>query len=139
METNRRTLLIAGLAATVPAASLVAAAPKNVATTHDTNWPAPALDGELRFDETAQAAGADDFGHIIHKMPQGVLVPGPDTDVAETIRWVAERGGKFAPRGQGHSVFGRAMAHDGIVGDMSRLRTVHGVESDRIVVDAGAK
>ncbi|MEA2790909.1 MAG: cytokinin dehydrogenase [Acetobacteraceae bacterium] len=101
--------------------------------------PAPALDGELRVDETARAAAADDFGHIVHAMPQGVLQPASDDDVAETVRWVAQRGGKFAARGQGHSVFGRSMAGDGIVGDMSLLRTVHSVESDRIVVDAGAK
>ena len=35
-------------------------------------------------------------------------------------------GRKFAPRGRGHSVFGRSMARAGIVGDMSRLRAIRG-------------
>jgi FAD/FMN-containing dehydrogenase len=100
--------------------------------------PPPMLDGEIRFDKAARIAAARDFGHIVHEIPAGVLLPGSAADVAATIRWAARRRRKFAPRGQGHSVFGRAMARGGIVGDMSRLRAVHGVQGDRVVVDAGA-
>lgn len=35
-------------------------------------------------------------------------------------------------------MFGRAQVRDGVVADMGRLRTVHAVEPDRVVVDAGA-
>jgi FAD/FMN-containing dehydrogenase len=35
-------------------------------------------------------------------------------------------------------VFGRGQAGDGIVADMRRLRTVHAIEDDRVVADAGA-
>src|SRR5712672_30615 len=38
--------------------------------------PPPPLDGELRFDEVTRNGRADDFGHIVHKMPEGVLLPG---------------------------------------------------------------
>ena len=31
--------------------------------------PPPPLDGELRFDEATRNERADDFGHIVHKMP----------------------------------------------------------------------
>lgn len=54
------------------------------------------------------------------------------------VRSAAERGRPFAAQGQRHSVFGRAQVRDGVVADMGRLRTVHAVEPDRVVVDAGA-
>jgi FAD/FMN-containing dehydrogenase len=60
--------------------------------------PPPPLDGELRFDEPTRNARADDFGHIVHKIPEGVLLSGSADDVAKTIQWIAPRGGKFAPR-----------------------------------------
>jgi FAD/FMN-containing dehydrogenase len=59
--------------------------------------------------------------------------------VAKTIRWAAPRGLKVAPRGNGHSTFGRSQAEDGIVADLSRLRRFGAVEGGRIVVGAGAK
>ena len=98
----------------------------------------PPLDGEIRFDDQARAATADDFGHLVHRAPAGVLLPASEGDVATTVRWVAGQGGTFAAQGQRHSVFGRAQARDGIVADMRRLRTVHRVRHDRVVVDAGA-
>jgi FAD/FMN-containing dehydrogenase len=51
----------------------------------------------------------------------------------------AGRGYKVAPHGQGHSVFGRSQIRDGIVSDLTQLRTVRSVHDDRIVVDGGAK
>ena len=99
---------------------------------------APRLDGEIRFDEATRAAAAEDFGHIVHKTPAGVLLPGSDSDVAATIRWARLLRGKVAPRGQRHSVWGRSQVRSGIVIDMTRLRTVHSVHGDRVAVDAGA-
>ena len=96
------------------------------------------LDGELRLDEATRAAAADDFGHIVHKTPNGVLLPGSPHDVATVVEWANRRGQQVAPQGQSHSVYGRAQVADGIVIDMSLLRTVHDVEADRVVVDAGA-
>ena len=51
---------------------------------------------------------------------------------------VASCGLKVAARGQGHSIYGRAMAGAGIVLDMKSMSAVHQVRSDHIVVDAGA-
>ncbi|RZL92010.1 MAG: FAD-binding protein, partial [Variovorax sp.] len=59
-------------------------------------------------------------------------------DIAETIQWAASCGRRVAPRGQGHSVFGRSQVHDGVVIDMAQLRAVHRIQSNRIVVEAGA-
>ncbi len=98
----------------------------------------PPLDGEIRFDQQTRAAAADDFGHIVHRTPESVLLPASDQDVAATVRWAAGRGRSLAPQGRRHSVFGRGQVHGGIVIDMRRLRTVHRVQSDRVVVDAGA-
>jgi FAD/FMN-containing dehydrogenase len=98
----------------------------------------PPLDGELRFDQATRSGRADDFGHIVHKMPEGVLLPGSADDVAKTIRWTAPRGGRFAPQGQRHSTFGRSQVPDGIVAAMSTLRCIGPVDGDRVVVEAGA-
>jgi cytokinin dehydrogenase len=98
----------------------------------------PPLDGELRFDDRARAAAADDFGHLVHRTPEGVLVPGSDEDVAAVVRWAAGHGHTVAAQGQRHSVFGRGQVDGGIVADLRRLRTIHDLRQDRVVVGAGA-
>lgn len=97
------------------------------------------LDGELRFDAAARSLRADDFGHIVHKLPEAVLLPASAGDVARTIRWAAQRGSRFAPQGRRHSTFGRAQVPAGTVADMSTLRCIGAVERDSVVVEAGAK
>jgi cytokinin dehydrogenase len=100
--------------------------------------PPPQLEGELRFDEATRTGRADDFGHIVHHVPEGVLLPGSADDVAKTIRWTARRGGRFAPQGQRHSTFGRSQVPAGIVADMAALGHIGPVEGGRVVVGAGA-
>lgn len=51
----------------------------------------PPLDGEIRFDDRARAAAAEDFGHLVHHTPEGVVLPASDEDVAAAVRWAAER------------------------------------------------
>jgi FAD/FMN-containing dehydrogenase len=92
----------------------------------------------MHFDDKTRAAAAHDFGNLVHRQPKGVLHPLSDRDLSQTMRWAAARGLKVAPRGRGHSVFGRSQAADGIVIDMTRFRTIDGVQGDRVVVDAGA-
>ena len=91
----------------------------------------PPLDGELRFDEVTRNGHVGDFGHIVHRVPGGVLRPGSADDVAKTIRWAAPRGGRFAPQGRRHSTFGRSQVPGGIVADMSTLRSIGPVDGDR--------
>jgi cytokinin dehydrogenase len=98
----------------------------------------PPMDGQLCFDQVARGAAAEDFGHIVHKAPDAVLIPGSDTDVAAAIKWVSDRGRTLAPQGQSHSVFGRSEAQDGVVAAMSALHAVGPVKGDRITVEAGA-
>ena len=99
----------------------------------------PGLDGELRFDEATRRAAADDFGHLVHRAPEAVLLAASGDDVAKTIRWAGRRGLEFAARGNSHSTFGRSQVEHGVVADVSRLRDIGAVEGDRIVVGAGAK
>jgi FAD/FMN-containing dehydrogenase len=98
----------------------------------------PPLDGELVVAPAARAAAADDFGHLVRRMPLAVLRPGSVQDIAAMIRWSSENGWQIAARGLGHSVFGRSQVAGGIVVDMSTLDGIRHVERDQVVVDAGA-
>ena len=51
---------------------------------------------KLRFDEVTRNERADDFAHIVHTVPEGVLLPMSADDIAKTIEWTAQRGAKFA-------------------------------------------
>lgn len=95
-------------------------------------------DADIRLDEATRAAAADDFGHLVHRIPHAVLRPTSARDVAMGARWAAQDGRRFAPQGRRHSVFGRAQVDGGVVADMTALRTVHAVADDRVTVDAGA-
>ncbi len=138
MDSNRRAILIAGLAATAAGGRAGRAATEGASVAQSGKEVPPPVDGTLRIDEESRAAAAEDFGHILHRTPEGILLPGSNRDVATMIRWAGHFRRKIAPRGQSHSVYGRAQVRDGIVIDMSRLRAVHEVRNDRIVVGAGA-
>ena len=129
---DRRALLISAASA-VTGAGVGAAQTEQAAKVS-----LPSLDGSLQFDESSRAAATDDFGHIVRNRPESVLLPGSERDVATAIRWAGERGRKVAARGQGHSVYGRAQARDGLVIDMRPLRQVHAIADDHVVVGAGA-
>ncbi|MEO3803111.1 FAD-binding protein [Nonomuraea sp. B1E8] len=102
-------------------------------------WP-DATVGTVEFDfdpETVEAA-AEDFGHLVRRRPAAVHRPASTQDVARAVRWAVQRRMPLAARGQGHSVYGRAQAENGLVIDMTGLDAVHAVEPDRVIVDAGA-
>jgi FAD/FMN-containing dehydrogenase len=131
MNRDRRTMLMAGLAASVP--GVACGTPMSPGT------PARlSLDGSFHVDEPTRAAAATDFGRLIHRKPDGVVVSASARDIAATLRWAAAHARRVAARGRGHSVFGRSQVSDGIVIDLARLRAIHLVRRDRIVVDAGA-
>ncbi|AXX30520.1 FAD-binding protein [Actinosynnema pretiosum subsp. pretiosum] len=76
-----------------------------------------------------------DFGGVISRRPRAVLRP----TSFEEIRTALLDGLVLTPRGQGHSTRGQAQSEGGIVLDMTGFDTVHQVEDDRLVVDAGAR
>jgi cytokinin dehydrogenase len=132
---NRRTLLCAGVGLTATLASGTNKA--------DTPTVACQCDGRsegARFDcgKNVCAEAAQDFGNIVHRLPRAVLKPAGNADVVAAMRWTAGQKLKIAARGQGHSTYGRCMTADGVVIDMSSLKTIHEIRPDRVVVDAGA-
>src|SRR5262245_50463697 len=135
MTMSKRTLLRTALGCSAALATRAggAATPANLDACE-----MPSLGGELRCDAPALAAAADDFGHLVRRRPQAVFRPASPRDIGGLMRWAGSRGLKVVPRGQGHSIYGRAMAEGGVVLDMSTMSAIHHVEPDRIVVEAGA-
>ena len=72
--------------------------------------PAPPLKGRLLVGNAALSAGADDFGHIVHRRPRAVLQPGDIGDIVIMLRFSNEHGILAAPRGEGHATYGQAQA-----------------------------
>ena len=135
MTPDRRTFLTAGFGGTAALAS----------RTHGLMTPARSHAGEMPFssgdldsDPNVRTAAAQDFGHLIYKRPRAVFRPATRYDIASLMRHAAHQGLKVAARVQGHSIYGRALAEDGIVIDMGKISTIRAVEPDRVVVEAGA-
>ena len=99
----------------------------------------PVLDGSLFVDAAHLQAAGDDFGHLVHRIPAAVLLPGSLADVLKMVRYAREQGVKVAMRGQGHAQFGQCQVDAGLVIDSSSLDTIHSLTSDRARVDAGVR
>jgi cytokinin dehydrogenase len=96
------------------------------------------LPGNVSLDPNVRAATDHDFGRLVHRQPRGVLRPASSADIASLMRWAKGQGIKVAARGQGHSIYGRALVSDGIVVDMGAMNSIRDIKHDRVVVDAGA-
>lgn len=102
----------------------------------------PALDGELLTDAGTLAEAADDFGHIVHRSPVAVLVPGSVEDIARMVRFGHAHGIKVAAArgiGESHSCNGQSQVEGGVVIDMRALRTIHSIGAHSADVDAGVR
>jgi FAD/FMN-containing dehydrogenase len=99
----------------------------------------PDLDGELVVDAASLAEAADDFGHIIQRMPVAVLRPGSVQDIRTLVQFANHHHIQVAMRGQGHATFGQAQAEAGVVIDSRTLHTIHHVDAYTAVVDAGVR
>jgi FAD/FMN-containing dehydrogenase len=134
LQINRRALLTGAAAATV-----VALDPAGLGWLTEADAApgvqVPGLDGELVVDDEA----ADDYGHIVHNKPLAVLRPGSVRDIQRMICFANDHGLKVAMRGQGHSTYGQAQVKAGVVIDSRTLATIHRVDRDRAVVDAGVQ
>jgi hypothetical protein len=103
MDSNRRAILIGGLAATAEIGRAGRAATQGASVAQPGKEAPPQVDGTLRFDDESRAAAAEDFGHIARRILEGLLRPGSDQDVATMIRWAGDMSRKIAPQGQRHS------------------------------------
>ena len=87
----------------------------------------------------AVTAAADDFGHIIHRVPSLVAFPACAGAVASVARYANRDGRALVPRGAGHSVYGQGQSDGGIICDMTRLDTVTVEDGRTISAGAGAR
>jgi FAD/FMN-containing dehydrogenase len=102
----------------------------------------PKLDGALLFDASTRAKAADDFGHIISKTPNAVLVPGSVGDIVAIMKFARKHGIAVAGSrgiGESHSMYGQAQIEAGIIIDMRALAEIHEVDADSALVDAGVR
>ncbi len=136
----RRSLLQGALAAAVTAFN-----PMNrswAATPDASTVSLPALDGQLLMDAQTRQRAADDFGHIVHRVPWAVLVPGSVHDIVKMVRFARTYQLKIAGArgiGESHSTQGQSQVEAGIVIDMSALSTIHEVGATSAWVDAGVR
>ena len=135
MPSDRRTFLSAGLGVTAALASHGTGLTTVAQAVSSESTPLP---DNVRLDAEIRAAAAHDFGQLIHRQSRGVLKPATAADIASLMRWAKGHGVKVAARGQGHSIYGRALVSDGIVVDMSAMTAIRDITPDRVVVDAGA-
>jgi cytokinin dehydrogenase len=84
------------------------------------------LSGTLLFDDAARQTAADDFGHILHRLPLAVLKPGSVQDIVKLVQFANRRDLKVAIRGNGHAMFGQTQVEGGVVIDSNTLNSVRG-------------
>ncbi|OEL30386.1 Cytokinin dehydrogenase 10 [Dichanthelium oligosanthes] len=78
---------------------------------------------KIHTDHGSTAKASSDFGHIVEAIPNGVFHPTSPADITALIRLSISQSKPFtvAPRGQGHSARGQALAPGGIVIDMRSM------------------
>jgi FAD/FMN-containing dehydrogenase len=97
----------------------------------------PPLDGTLSSDPTVIASHADDFGHIVHRTPIAVLLPGSVDDIVKVVKFCRSHNIKVATRGRGHTAFGQSQVDAGVSIDLGPLNEIHSITRHHAVVDAG--
>jgi cytokinin dehydrogenase len=85
-------------------------------------------------DSAALTRVSTDFGGMIRRRPDAVLVPRTAADIAAVIR----TGVPVTARGRGHSTHGQSLVDGGVLVDMAGLGAVHRVRPGYAVVDGGA-
>jgi len=135
MTPSRRGLLCAGLGA---GAGLVSAGGAAIPVARAETCERPPVGGDWSCDPGALRAAASDFGRIIARTPRAVHRPSSRADIAALLRWASTHGANVSARGQGHSIYGRSLAENGIVIDMSAMSAIGEIRPDRVVVEAGA-
>ena len=100
----------------------------------------PPLDGRVLLPPDDLSPYEDDYGHIIHRDPAAVLLPGSVEDIAKLICFAGPLGIPVAPRGQGHQTYGQAQVNGGVIIDMSTLDAiaVHSDGAKSVTAQAGA-
>nr|CAD1824254.1 unnamed protein product [Ananas comosus var. bracteatus] len=117
---------------------------------HDNPWPRTLpqdlqtldLSARIRVDPLALDAVSTDFGRLTRApAPSAVLHPSSPSDIAALVcfSYASRRPFTIAPRGQGHSVRGQALAPRGVVVDMSSMRGGGGDHEARVSVQVSGR
>ncbi|GLT47809.1 hypothetical protein SLA2020_214710 [Shorea laevis] len=98
----------------------------------------------LSTDPDALDSASHDFGHIVKKNPTAVLYPSSVEDITALIKFAYDHSTPFsiAAKGCGHSTRGQAMVNNGVVVDMTSLKTgviVSGDPLSGFVADVGGE
>lgn len=98
--------------------------PCSVPLSHYNKFPALDIAGKLLADPESLTSASTDFGHIVKENPIAVLYPSSTQDILSLIKEAYNSSVPFgiAARGNGHSTRGQAMAHVGVVVEMSALK-----------------
>ena len=99
----------------------------------------PPFEGEFVLDAPSRREMAEDFGHIVHRMPAAVLRPASAEDIVRLVRFANAHGIQVSMRGQAHSPFGQAQVEGGVVIDSRSLHRIHAISTQGAVVDAGVR
>jgi FAD/FMN-containing dehydrogenase/Fe-S oxidoreductase len=91
--------------------------------------------GELLFDDLSCVLYSTDAS-IFRVRPLGVAVPRDEDDVRVLVRYAAENRVPLIPRGAGSGVAGESLG-TGLIVDLSRLREILEVGSDKVRVQPG--
>ena len=94
--------------------------------------------GDVIVDDASRAAYADDFGRIVHKIPDAVLIPRDAADLAKLVQYANKKKLNIGIRGMGHSMLGQAQIGRGVLIDMSALDAISIQDNDRVEVGAGS-
>lgn len=94
--------------------------------------------GEMITDHASRVPYADDYGKIIHKTPDAVLVPRETGDLVKLLQCANRKSIKIGVRGMGHSMFGQAQIEQGVLVDMAALDSLTILDNDRVEVGAGS-
>ena len=88
---------------------------------------AQGIASKIRTDRNSTAKASTDFGQMVKAAPEAVFHPATPADITALIRFSASSAAPFpvAPRGEGHSWRGQALAPGGVVVDMSSLGRGH--------------
>ncbi|MFC0113652.1 FAD-binding protein [Kibdelosporangium aridum] len=85
-------------------------------------------------DDAVLSWATDDFGHIVHTRPRGVLRPRTVAEIQDALA----SGVRLRPCGEGHSTAGQAQVSDGVVVDMRGLDSIC-VDGAQVLAGAGAR
>lgn len=88
--------------------------------------------GEITNKESELAAVSQDFGNIIKKQPQIVIRPQNSTDVAQAIKYAAQKGLTISSRAAGRSLSGQSLNQGGILLDMRNLNQIDDFRPDEL-------